>query len=159
VGRHPATAVFSRGACTDAGDKVGEILNWLDDHCRYLLACTAHTTVTVINLATGEVLSHHDLDPTKNYWRNTQRTPGRWPGVQQREPHHAHETPPVRSWLSSLDPVSHPAGQERAPEPGLGHGDDVVVTEVGRGSAHAALGALSGSRTPRGDASMPELPL
>ncbi len=38
---------------------------------------------TVINLATSEILSHHDIEPTKNYWRNTQRTPGRWPGVKR----------------------------------------------------------------------------
>ncbi len=46
-----------------------------------ILAIADDTTVTVINLTTAEILSHHDIDPTKNYWRNTQRTPGRWPGV------------------------------------------------------------------------------
>ncbi|GAA4818362.1 integrase core domain-containing protein [Nocardioides caeni] len=46
-----------------------------------ILAIADDTNVTVINLATGEILSHHDIDPTKHYWRNTQRTPGRWPGV------------------------------------------------------------------------------
>jgi len=35
----------------------------------------------VIALETGEILSTHDIDPNRTYWRNTQRTPGRWPGV------------------------------------------------------------------------------
>jgi transposase InsO family protein len=37
-------------------------------------------TVEVINPATGELLSRHNIDPARNYWRNTQRNPGRWPG-------------------------------------------------------------------------------
>lgn len=50
---------------------------------------TAHTpalilvrpsTVEVINPATGEHLSRHDIDPTRNYWRDTQKKPSRWPG-------------------------------------------------------------------------------
>jgi transposase InsO family protein len=39
------------------------------------------TTVNVINPATGEQLSSHTIDPDHNYWRNNQRTPGRWPRV------------------------------------------------------------------------------
>jgi transposase InsO family protein len=39
-------------------------------------------TVEVINPATGEHLSSHTIDPTRGYWRNTQRNPGRWPGPQ-----------------------------------------------------------------------------
>src|SRR5690625_795946 len=39
-----------------------------------------HTTVTVIDHQTGEIFSEHDIDPTRNYWRNKQRSPGRWPG-------------------------------------------------------------------------------
>jgi hypothetical protein len=31
-------------------------------------------------LRTGEVLSTHDIDPARAYWRNKQRSPGRWPG-------------------------------------------------------------------------------
>lgn len=38
------------------------------------------TTVTVIDRQTGEIFSEHDIDPTRNYWRNKQRSPGRWPG-------------------------------------------------------------------------------
>ena len=39
----------------------------------------AHTT-TLINHTTGEVLSEHTIDPDRNYWRNQQKHPGRWPG-------------------------------------------------------------------------------
>jgi transposase InsO family protein len=38
------------------------------------------STVDVINPATGELLSRHDIDPDHNYWRDTQKRPGRWPG-------------------------------------------------------------------------------
>jgi hypothetical protein len=37
-------------------------------------------TVEVIDAATGEHLSGHTIDPTRSYWRNTQKSPGRWPG-------------------------------------------------------------------------------
>jgi transposase InsO family protein len=46
-----------------------------------ILAIADDTTVTVITLETGEILSTHTIDPTKTYWRNTQRAPGRWPGA------------------------------------------------------------------------------
>jgi transposase InsO family protein len=36
--------------------------------------------VQVINPATGEHLSSHNIDPTRGYWRNQQKNPGRWPG-------------------------------------------------------------------------------
>src|SRR5690625_917378 len=39
------------------------------------------TTVTVIDRQTGEIFSEHDIDPTRNYWRNKQRRHGRWPGL------------------------------------------------------------------------------
>jgi hypothetical protein len=38
------------------------------------------TTITVIALETGEILSTHHIDPAKTYWRNQQKSPGRWPG-------------------------------------------------------------------------------
>ena len=44
-----------------------------------ILAITDTTSVTVIELRTGEVLSTHDIDPARAYWRNKQRSPGRWP--------------------------------------------------------------------------------
>ncbi|MFE4948718.1 IS481 family transposase [Leifsonia sp. NPDC056665] len=45
-----------------------------------ILAMLDDTTVTVIALHTGEVLSTHTIDPTRSNWRNQQREPGRWPG-------------------------------------------------------------------------------
>lgn len=44
-----------------------------------VLAILDDTTATVIELRTGEILSTHTIDPKRNYWRNTQRSPGRWP--------------------------------------------------------------------------------
>jgi transposase InsO family protein len=48
-----------------------------------VLILTDATTATVIHRSTGEILSNHHIDPTRTYWRNTQREPGRWPGSQQ----------------------------------------------------------------------------
>lgn len=45
-----------------------------------VLAIADDDTVTVIDLETAEVLSTHDINPAKSYWRNTQKPPGRWPG-------------------------------------------------------------------------------
>ena len=45
-----------------------------------ILAITDTASVTVIELRTGEILSTHDIDPARAYWRNKQRSPGRWPG-------------------------------------------------------------------------------
>ena len=47
-----------------------------------ILAIADPETVTVIKLATGQILSTHAIDPDKTYWRNTQRAPGRWPGAR-----------------------------------------------------------------------------
>jgi transposase InsO family protein len=44
-----------------------------------VLALTDNHQVTVIELDTGEVLSTHDIQPNKSYWRNQQKEPGRWP--------------------------------------------------------------------------------
>jgi transposase InsO family protein len=41
------------------------------------------TTATVTNRTTGEILSRHTIDPTRTYWRNKDREPGRWPGSQR----------------------------------------------------------------------------
>ncbi|MFC7503077.1 integrase core domain-containing protein, partial [Nocardioides sp. GCM10030258] len=46
-----------------------------------VLAIADDTTVTVVGFTTGEILSTHTIEPDKNYWRNTQRAPGRWPGA------------------------------------------------------------------------------
>jgi transposase InsO family protein len=45
-----------------------------------VIALAYETSVTVIELATGEVLSTHQIDPGRTYWRNQEREPGRWPG-------------------------------------------------------------------------------
>jgi len=44
-----------------------------------ILALIDETTVTVIHLETGEILSEHHIDPARSYWRNTMKAPGRWP--------------------------------------------------------------------------------
>ena len=44
-----------------------------------ILAITDETTVTVIHLHTGEILSEHTIDPDHGYWRNTLNPPGRRP--------------------------------------------------------------------------------
>ena len=44
-----------------------------------VLAIADDTTITVVHLDTGEVLSSHAIEPNKTYWRNQQRAPGRWP--------------------------------------------------------------------------------
>ena len=44
-----------------------------------VLAIADDTTVTVIELDTGQLLSTNTIDPNETYWRNTQRAPGRWP--------------------------------------------------------------------------------
>ncbi len=60
----------------------GEISRPITTRGRRVLAIADQATVTVIDLETGEILSTHLIDPTKHYWRNTQRAPGRWPGAQ-----------------------------------------------------------------------------
>ena len=44
------------------------VLAFADDH-----------HVTVADLVTGEVLSVHHIDPTRSYWPNQNKKPGRWP--------------------------------------------------------------------------------
>ena len=44
-----------------------------------VLAFADDTRVTVADLATGEVLSTHLIQPNSNYWRNQDKEPGRWP--------------------------------------------------------------------------------
>ena len=41
------------------------------------------TTATVSDRTTGEILSQHTIDPDRDYWRNKDREPGRWPGSQR----------------------------------------------------------------------------
>ena len=44
-----------------------------------ILLLIDEVSVTVTDLDTGEVLSEHDIDEARNYWRNRLREPGRWP--------------------------------------------------------------------------------
>jgi transposase InsO family protein len=44
-----------------------------------VLALADEHHITVTDLATGEVLSRHLIEPTKTYWRNQNNQPGRWP--------------------------------------------------------------------------------
>jgi transposase InsO family protein len=44
-----------------------------------VLALTDDHQVIVTDLTTGEVLSTHLIQPDKNYWRNQDKEPGRWP--------------------------------------------------------------------------------
>jgi transposase-like protein len=50
------------------------------EHARKrVLAFADDTQVTVTDLTTGEALSTHQIDPNRNYWRNQNKEPGRWP--------------------------------------------------------------------------------
>ena len=78
-----------------AGGTDAEILNWLDDHSRYLLSATTHQPVAgdvvaiflqTIDEHTGEALSTHRIEPTKTYWRNQNKEPGRPPGSTNHDP-------------------------------------------------------------------------
>lgn len=44
-----------------------------------VIALADEEKVSVVELATGEVLSTHRIDPERSYWRNQDREPGRWP--------------------------------------------------------------------------------
>lgn len=46
---------------------------------RCILIADEHT-VTVIHLDTGEIIATHTIDPSRTYWRNNEKEPGRWPG-------------------------------------------------------------------------------
>ena len=48
-------------------------------HARKRVLAFADHQVTVADLTTGEVLSIHQIDPDKSYWRNQTKEPGRWP--------------------------------------------------------------------------------
>ncbi|MCR2809502.1 MULTISPECIES: IS481 family transposase [unclassified Microbacterium] len=51
-----------------------------DHRGKRILALIDETTVTVIHLDTGEILSTHHINPARSYWRDQQQEPGRWPG-------------------------------------------------------------------------------
>ena len=39
-----------------------------------------NTTITVVRLNTGEIIATNTINPSKTYWRNNEKEPGRWPG-------------------------------------------------------------------------------
>jgi transposase InsO family protein len=44
-----------------------------------VLALADDHQVLITDLTTGEILSRHLIEPTKTYWRNQNKKPGRWP--------------------------------------------------------------------------------
>lgn len=48
-----------------------------------VMALADEEEVSVVELATGEVLSSHEIDPGRSYWRNQEREPGRWPSSRE----------------------------------------------------------------------------
>jgi hypothetical protein len=59
---------------------------------RRVLAITDQTTVTVIDLLTGEVLSTHTIDPNRSYWRNQKNAPADGQDVTNDSTHLSHMT-------------------------------------------------------------------
>jgi transposase InsO family protein len=45
-----------------------------------VLILVATQTITVISKTGHQLIASHHIDPDRNYWRNQQKTPGRWPG-------------------------------------------------------------------------------
>jgi len=52
---------------------------------RFLVLADDHQ-VLITDLSTGEILSAHNINPSKGYWRNKQREPGRWLSSPNRDP-------------------------------------------------------------------------
>jgi transposase InsO family protein len=48
-----------------------------------VLAIADEHQITVADLATGEVLSRHLIEPDRSYWRNQNKEPGRWPSSKK----------------------------------------------------------------------------
>lgn len=47
-----------------------------------VLALADEHQITIVELTTAEVLSRHQIDPDRGYWRNQNKEPGRWPDSQ-----------------------------------------------------------------------------
>ena len=88
-GQTPATHYRLRYDHVDTGGKVSirraGRMHHLGIGARHrgkpVLAIADQTTITVIHLLTSEILSTHTIEPDRSYWRNQQRSPGRWPGL------------------------------------------------------------------------------
>jgi hypothetical protein len=50
-------------------------------HGKEVLALADPETVTVMELRTGEVLSTHDIDPARGYWRTSRKARADGPGL------------------------------------------------------------------------------
>jgi hypothetical protein len=59
---------------------------------RRVLAIADQTTITVIDLHIGEVLSTHTIDPDRSYWRNQQNAPADGSTVTNDSTHLSHMT-------------------------------------------------------------------
>src|SRR5690625_4398330 len=77
-------------------------------HLHRLLATLDHTTATVIELRTGEILSTHTIDPTRSYWRNTKQARADGPSLTETVTHVATHLSPMsrlnterRAWDSN----------------------------------------------------------
>jgi hypothetical protein len=51
-----------------------------------VLAIADDHHITVVELDTGEILSTHQIEPDKTYWRNQNKQAGRWPSAPQTRP-------------------------------------------------------------------------
>lgn len=49
-------------------------------HGKRCILIADETTITVIHLDTGEIIATNTINPTRTYWRNNEKEPGRWPG-------------------------------------------------------------------------------
>ena len=75
----------------DTVDACGKLTLRYASHLHHLGIGTAHagtkvlilvtaTTVSVLATPSYQLIASHHLDPDRNYWRNQQKRPGRWPG-------------------------------------------------------------------------------
>jgi hypothetical protein len=77
---------------------------------RRVLAITDQTPVTVIDLLTGEVLSTHNIDHDRSYWRSQQNLPADGPGLTNDSTHMSHMTGLIteRRCLDGTRKIKHP---------------------------------------------------
>ena len=80
-GRHPNCCAVGPKVSIRRAGRMHHLGVGIAHRGREILAVTDTSSVTVIELRTGEVLSVHDIDPARAYWRDKQRSPGRWPGL------------------------------------------------------------------------------
>jgi transposase InsO family protein len=59
---------------------IADMQRLLDDFAVIPVLINVTTTVTVLSKNTHHLIASHTVDPNRNYWRNKQKDPGRWPG-------------------------------------------------------------------------------